>query len=140
MYSFYKDGHKECCGIRKVQPLRKKLAGLDAWITGQRRDQSPARVAVPIVEIDKTFSTQEHQVIKINPLANWTSARVWDYIRMFDVPYNELHDRGYLSIGCEPCTKAIGPNQHEREGRWWWEEATIKECGLHRPNTEENPE
>ena len=139
MYSFYKDGHEECCGIRKVQPLRKKLSGLDAWITGQRRDQSPARVEVPIVEIDKAFSTQEHQVIKINPLANWTSTQVWEYIRMLDVPYNTLHDQGYVSIGCEPCTKAIGPNQHEREGRWWWEEATIKECGLHRPNIQEKP-
>ena len=132
MYSFYKEGHKECCEIRKVKPLSKKLAGLDAWITGQRRDQSPARLEVPIVEVDKTFSTDEHQVIKINPLANWSSGQVWDYIRMFNVPYNELHDRGYASIGCEPCTRAIGPNQHEREGRWWWEESTIRECGLHR--------
>ncbi|NKB31766.1 MAG: phosphoadenylyl-sulfate reductase [Pseudomonadales bacterium] len=138
LYSFYNNGHEECCEIRKVQPLRTKLAGLDAWITGQRRDQSPTRVEVPVIEIDPTFSTDQHQVIKVNPLANWTSAQVWEYIRMFDVPYNELHDRGYVSIGCEPCTKAIGPNQHEREGRWWWEEATIKECGLHRGNIQEN--
>lgn len=137
LYSFYKNGHEECCGIRKVEPLRKKLLGLDAWITGQRRDQSPARAEVPVLELDTTFSTDDHQVLKINPLANWSSAQVWETIRLLDVPYNLLHDRGFVSIGCEPCTKAIGPNQHEREGRWWWEEATIKECGLHRRNTEQ---
>lgn len=131
LFSFYKDGHEECCGIRKVAPLRRKLAGLDAWITGQRRDQSPTRAAVPVVELDPTFASEDHPLIKINPLANQSSAEVWDYIRLFEVPYNELHDRGYVSLGCEPCTRAVGPNQHEREGRWWWEEATIKECGLH---------
>jgi len=134
LYSFYEDGHEECCGIRKVQPLRQKLATLDLWITGQRRDQSPTRAAVPIIEIDNSFSTASHQVIKVNPLANWSSEDVWNYIRMFDVPYNSLHDRGYISIGCEPCTRAVRPNQHEREGRWWWEESTIKECGLHISN------
>ncbi len=135
LYSFYKDGHEECCNIRKVEPLRKKLKHLDAWVTGQRRDQSPARAAVPIIEIDQIFSSSEQQVIKINPLANWSSAKVWKTIRRLNVPYNKLHDRGFVSIGCEPCTKAIRPDQHEREGRWWWEEATIKECGLHRDNT-----
>ena len=131
LYSFYDDGHEQCCEIRKVAPLRRKLSGVDAWITGQRRDQSPSRAEVPVIELDSGFSTESHPVIKVNPLANWSSAEVWNYIRMFDVPYNELHDSGYVSIGCEPCTKATGPNQHEREGRWWWEEATIKECGLH---------
>jgi phosphoadenosine phosphosulfate reductase len=72
--------------------------------------------------------------LKFNPLANWSSQQVWEYIRMFELPYNALHDRGFTSIGCEPCTRAIGPNQHEREGRWWWEEATAKECGLHKIN------
>lgn len=135
LFSFYKDGHEECCAIRKVAPLRAKLATLEAWITGQRRDQSPSRADVPVFQIDQGFSTREHQLIKVNPLANWSSSDVWNYIRMFDVPFNALHERGYVSIGCEPCTKPIGPNQHEREGRWWWEEATIKECGLHkRPN------
>lgn len=133
LFSFRTDGHEECCGIRKVEPLRTKLSTLDAWITGQRRDQSPTRAAVPVIERDNNFSTAEHPVIKVNPLANWSSHDVWSYIRMFDVPYNTLHDEGYVSIGCEPCTRAVGPGQHEREGRWWWEEATIKECGLHRP-------
>lgn len=137
LFSFYKDGHSECCGIRKVEPLKAKLATVDAWITGQRRDQSPTRTAVPVVELDNNFSSPEHPVIKINPLANWSSEDVWSYIRMFDVPYNELHDAGFTSLGCEPCTRPTGPNQHEREGRWWWEEATIKECGLHRANTED---
>lgn len=137
LYSFYADGHEECCGIRKVEPLRAKLAGLDAWITGQRRDQSPGRAAVPVIQIDNSFSTESHQLIKVNPLANWSSEDVWNYIQMFDVPYNQLHQRGYISIGCEPCTRAVRPNQHEREGRWWWEEATIKECGLHIDNLQD---
>lgn len=137
MFSFYEDGHEECCGIRKVEPLRNKLATVDAWITGQRRDQSPTRADVPIVQLDSSFSSAEHPLIKINPLANWSSADVWNHIRMFDVPYNELHDAGFTSIGCEPCTRSIGPNQHERAGRWWWEETTIKECGLHRANLED---
>ena len=134
LYSFYEDGHEECCHIRKVAPLRRKLADYDAWVTGQRRDQSPTRLEVPVLERDSSFSTAEHQVLKINPLANWTSAQVWDAIRMLEIPYNPLHDQGFASIGCEPCTRPVGPNQHEREGRWWWEEATIKECGLHRGN------
>ena len=135
MYSFYKDGHKECCGIRKVVPLRRKLSTLDAWITGQRKDQSPGtRVAVPVVENDSAFSTSENKLIKFNPLSNWTSAQVWEYIRGNDVPFNSLHEQGFISIGCEPCTRPILPNQHEREGRWWWEDATQKECGLHAGN------
>ena len=94
LFSFYEDGHTECCGIRKVEPLRARLATVDAWISGQRRDQSPTRAEVPIIELDASFSTSEHPVVKINPLANWTSEEVWNYIRMFDVPYNELHDAG----------------------------------------------
>jgi len=137
LFSFYEDGHSECCGIRKVEPLKAKLATVDAWVTGQRRDQSPTRAAVPVVELDNNFSSPEHTVIKINPLANWSSEDVWSYIRMFDVPYNELHDVGFISIGCEPCTRSTGPGQHEREGRWWWEAATIKECGLHRTNVQD---
>lgn len=132
LFSFLKDGHKECCGVRKVRPLRRKLATLDAWITGQRKDQSPGtRASIPVIEVDTAFSTPENQLIKFNPLANWSSAQVWDYIRALDVPYNKLHERGFVSIGCEPCTRAVLPNQHEREGRWWWEESTAKECGLH---------
>ena len=133
LYSFYKDGHQECCAIRKVMPLRQKLGGLSAWVTGQRRDQSlGTRAAVPVIERDPAFSSEDRTLIKFNPLANWSSTEVWEYIRANDVPYNSLHERGYASIGCEPCTRPILPGQHEREGRWWWEQASHKECGLHR--------
>ena len=134
LFSFYQDGHKECCGIRKVAPLKRKLATLDAWISGQRKDQSPStRASVPVIEIDQGNSTANKKLIKFNPLANWTSKQVWDYLRLSEVPYNALHNRGFISIGCEPCTRPVLPNQHEREGRWWWEEETQKECGLHQP-------
>jgi len=136
LYSFYRDGHKECCDVRKVEPLRRALSTLGAWVTGQRRDQSPGtRAQVSVVQADPTFSTPTNQLVKFNPLANWSSKQVWQYIRENDVPYNALHERGFVSIGCEPCTKAILPGQHEREGRWWWEDATKKECGLHSGNT-----
>ncbi|NEQ83992.1 MAG: phosphoadenylyl-sulfate reductase [Moorea sp. SIO2I5] len=132
LFSFYQDGHKECCGIRKVGPLRRQLAKLDAWITGQRKDQSPStRANIPVVQLDQAFSTQERTLIKFNPLANWSSSQVWQYIRTNDVPYNQLHAKGFVSIGCEPCTRPTLPNQHEREGRWWWEGQKEKECGLH---------
>lgn len=132
LFSFYQDNHEECCGIRKVAPLRKKLATLDAWITGQRKDQSPnTRNAVAVAQADANFARPNTVLAKFNPLANWSSEEVWAYIRAFEVPYNELHEKGFISIGCEPCTRAILPNQHEREGRWWWEDATKKECGLH---------
>jgi phosphoadenosine phosphosulfate reductase len=135
LYSFYQDGHQECCGIRKVMPLRRILSTLDAWITGQRQDQSPdTRQGIPVLQKDNAFSSADHTLIKFNPLANWTSQQVWQYIRENDVPFNELHAKGFASIGCEPCTRAILPSQHEREGRWWWEEATKKECGLHIDN------
>ena len=134
LFSFYKDGHEECCAIRKTEPLRRKLATVDAWITGQRRDQSPTRAQVPVAQLDTTFAAPGKTLLKFNPFANWSSADVWNYIRMFDIPYNALHDQGFISIGCEPCTRPVGPNQHEREGRWWWEEATAKECGLHKVN------
>lgn len=132
LFSFYQDGHEECCSIRKTEPLRRQLATVDAWITGQRKDQSPTRTDVPLAQLDSTFAGPGKTLLKFNPIANWRSKDVWDYIRMLDLPYNPLHDQGYVSIGCEPCTKPIGPNQHEREGRWWWEEATAKECGLHK--------
>ncbi|MEM9275924.1 MAG: phosphoadenylyl-sulfate reductase [Cyanobacteria bacterium P01_F01_bin.143] len=135
LFSFYQDGHKECCGIRKVRPLRRKLSTLDAWVTGQRKDQSPnTRANIPVIQLDMAFSTEEHKIIKFNPLANWSSDQVWEYIRYFDVPYNQLHEKGFISIGCEPCTKTVLPNQHEREGRWWWETAQKKECGFHAMN------
>lgn len=132
LFSFYQDGHKECCGIRKVEPLVRALRPLKAWMTGQRRDQSPGtRAEIPVIQIDPTFSSPERPLLKLNPLASWTSQQVWAYIRAHDVPYNALHERGFVSIGCEPCTRPTHPGQHEREGRWWWEEATHKECGLH---------
>jgi phosphoadenosine phosphosulfate reductase len=135
LFSFYTDGHKECCGIRKVEPLVRALAPLKGWVTGQRKDQSPGtRADIPVIQLDRTFGRPERPLVKFNPLANWSSKDVWTYIREHDVPYNALHDRGFVSIGCEPCTRAINPGQHEREGRWWWEEETRKECGLHASN------
>ena len=132
LFDFYESGHGECCGIRKIAPLRRKLATVDAWITGQRKDQSPGtRSNAPVVEIASGCSGPNKQLIKLNPLANYSSEDVWNYIRMLEIPYNSLHERGFVSIGCEPCTRPVLPNQHEREGRWWWEEATQKECGLH---------
>ncbi|BFM11704.1 phosphoadenylyl-sulfate reductase [Simiduia litorea] len=135
LFSFYEDNHQECCGIRKIMPLQRKLLTVDAWVTGQRKDQSPGtRANIPVIQDDKVFAKTGAQLTKFNPLANWRSQDVWNYIRANDVPYNSLHDKGFVSIGCEPCTRPIGPNQHEREGRWWWEEATKKECGLHADN------
>ncbi len=135
LFSFYQDNHQECCGIRKVGPLRKHLLNLDAWITGQRKDQSPGtRTQIPVVQNDKNFARPGGTLTKFNPLVNWSSQQVWDYIRNENLAYNSLHDKGFVSIGCEPCTKTIGPGQHEREGRWWWEDSTKKECGLHSSN------
>jgi phosphoadenosine phosphosulfate reductase len=134
LFSFYEDGHGQCCAVRKVEPLKRMLASKGAWMTGQRKDQSPnTRAQVPLVQEDANHSRPAGAaaLFKWNPLANWSSAQVWQYIRANDVPFNELHERGFVSIGCEPCTRAILPGQHEREGRWWWEEATKKECGLH---------
>lgn len=135
LFSFYEDTHQECCSIRKIGPLKRKLLTVDAWVTGQRKDQSPGtRAHIPVIQDDKVFARPGDTLTKFNPLANWSSQQVWQYIREQRVPYNPLHDRGYVSIGCEPCTRPIGPGQHEREGRWWWEDATKKECGLHGGN------
>jgi phosphoadenosine phosphosulfate reductase len=132
LFSFKEDGHGECCGIRKVQPLKRALGQYHAWATGQRRDQSPAtRGNVSVVEVDASFTGKEGQLIKLNPLTFWTSQQVWDYIRAERVPHNELHDHGFVSIGCQPCTRPLRPGEHERAARWWWEEATQRECGLH---------
>lgn len=137
-FSFYRDGHKECCGVRKVAPLRRMLSGVHAWITGQRQDQSPGtRAAVPVVQADPTFGSSAPEglpLIKFNPLAHMSGREVWGFLRAMDVPTNALHARGYVSIGCAPCTRAVLPGQHEREGRWWWEDAGAKECGLHSGN------
>jgi thioredoxin-dependent adenylylsulfate APS reductase len=133
LFSFYEDGHTECCGIRKVEPLRRQLSKLSAWITGQRKDQSPTRANVPLVERDPTFVGKGGlPLVKYNPLADVTLDYVWASLTGFCVPHNELHERGLISIGCEPCTRPTLPGQHEREGRWWWERASDKECGLHK--------
>ena len=116
-----------CCNIRKVEPLKRKLATLDAWVAGLRREQWASRRNIAKVELDR-----EHgNVVKLNPLADWSLDRVWDYVRANEVPYHELFDHGYTSIGCAPCTRAVLPGEPERAGRWWWEEDTDKECGIH---------
>lgn len=138
LFSFYKDGHTQCCGIRKIASLERKLGELDAWITGQRRDQGATRSNVPHQQVDTAFSTRSHEIIKFNPLASWESHDVWSYIRKHDVPYNILHDHGYKSIGCAPCTRPIADDEPERAGRWWWEHEDDKECGLHVQNLSED--
>jgi len=117
---------RECCRIRKVEPLGRALAGNKAWVTGQRRAQSTTRAELHVQEDDAA-----HAMTKFNPLADWSEEDVWAYIRANDVPYNALHDQGYPSIGCEPCTRAIEPGEDVRAGRWWWENPDSKECGLH---------
>ena len=117
---------RECCRIRKVEPLGRALAGNKAWITGQRRAQSTTRAELHVQEDDAA-----HAMTKFNPLADWSEQDVWDYLRANDVPYNALHDQGYPSIGCEPCTRAVQPGEDVRAGRWWWENPDSKECGLH---------
>lgn len=117
---------KECCFIRKVEPLRRALAGQKAWITGMRAQQSATREALPVRAFDDGNGLE-----KFNPLADWTEKEVWAYIKLNKVPYNALHDRFYPSIGCAPCTRAISPGEDVRAGRWWWENPETKECGLH---------
>lgn len=117
---------KECCRIRKIEPLNRALAGNKAWVTGQRRAQSTTRTELNVQEDDAA-----HDMQKFNPLADWSEQDVWHYIRSNNVPYNPLHDKGYPSIGCEPCTRAIQPGEDVRAGRWWWENPESKECGLH---------
>lgn len=138
LFSFYEDGHQECCRIRKVRPLKRALKGLRAWITGQRKDQSPGtRAEIPVVQIDTSFEGIDGGIgslVKWNPLANVKGQDIWNFLRAMNIPINSLHSQGYISIGCEPCTRPVLPGQHEREGRWWWEDAKAKECGLHNGN------
>ncbi|RDU94610.1 phosphoadenylyl-sulfate reductase [Trinickia dinghuensis] len=121
---------KRCCEIRKVEPLNRALAGVDAWVTGQRREQSVTRTELHEEERDAA-----RNIAKYNPLADWTEGEVWAYLKLFDVPVNPLHARGYPSIGCEPCTRAVRPGEDSRAGRWWWESRDSKECGLHVTST-----
>ena len=121
------DNRKNCCHIRKIEPLKRALKNVDIWITGLRASQSITRTNLPVIEWDENF-----KVIKLNPLINWNEDDVWEYIRANKVPYNKLHDQGYPSIGCEPCTRAIKAGEDIRAGRWWWEDPEHKECGLHK--------
>jgi phosphoadenosine phosphosulfate reductase len=115
-----------CCAVRKIHPLRRVLATADAWLCGLRREQSMTRRSTEQVEWDETFG-----LCKINPLIDWSEAQVWEYIRRHTIPYNPLHDQGFPSIGCTPCTRAVQPGEDVRAGRWWWENPEHKECGLH---------
>ena len=120
------ENRKLCCHIRKIEPLKRAFEGLDVWICGLRREQSVTRYNTKMVEWDDA-----NAIIKVNPLIDWKEKDVWDYIKTNDVPYNELHDKGFPSIGCQPCTRAIKPGEDVRAGRLWWEEPEQKECGLH---------
>jgi phosphoadenosine phosphosulfate reductase len=121
------ENRKLCCHIRKIEPLTRALKGVDAWISGLRREQSVTRHNGKLVEWDVN-----NRMIKVNPLIEWTNDDVWDYIRVKNIPYNKLHDKGYPSIGCLPCTRPVAPGEDIRSGRWWWEEPAMKECGLHK--------
>jgi phosphoadenosine phosphosulfate reductase len=116
-----------CCRIRKVEPLRRQLAGLDAWVTGLRREQNVTRTATPKLEIDRAHGG----IVKLNPIADWSDDDVHQYVRAHEVPTNRLHREGYPSVGCDPCSRAIAPGDDPRSGRWWWELAETKECGIH---------
>jgi thioredoxin-dependent adenylylsulfate APS reductase len=126
---FYKDPALRllCCHVRKVEPLERALSGLDAWVTGLRRAQGVTRTGVSKVEIDESHAG----IVKVNPIADWSSDDVWDYVRANDVPTNALYEQGYTSIGCAPCTRPIQPGEDDRAGRWWWEAPEAKECGIH---------
>jgi len=129
LYSFREslENRHECCYIRKVEPMARALQGLDAWITGLRRDQGVTRANVIKIERDKVHGG----ITKVNPIADWDSGRVWQFIRENKIPYNRLYDKGYTSIGCAPCTRAVQPGDDPRSGRWWWEHPDHKECGIH---------
>jgi phosphoadenosine phosphosulfate reductase len=135
MNLFYQSigNRKLCCGIRKVHPMNKMLGTLDGWITGLRNDQTQNRADAKKIEIDD----QHNGIIKINPIVDWNWEQTWDYIKTNNVPYNKLHDKGYPSIGCEPCTRSIKPGEPLRAGRWWWETDSEKECGLHADHNNE---
>lgn len=120
------ENRKECCNVRKIEPLKRAFKGLEVWICGLRREQSSTRTQNQLVEWDES-----NGLIKLNPLIDWTEQQVWDYIKQNNVPYNILHDKGFPSIGCQPCTRAIFPGEDVRAGRWWWENPETKECGLH---------
>ncbi len=121
------ENRKLCCHLRKIKPLMRAIKNLDAWITGLRREQAVTRKDLQVVEWDKA-----NGLVKINPLIDWTEQQVWDYVNQHNVPINPLHKKGFASIGCQPCTRAIEPDEDIRAGRWWWENPETKECGLHK--------
>ncbi|MEJ5351138.1 MAG: phosphoadenylyl-sulfate reductase [Melioribacteraceae bacterium] len=120
------ENRKECCRIRKIEPLKRALKNMKVWITGLRREQSITRQYIELIEYDYSY-----KVIKLNPLYKWSENEIWDYIRKHNIPYNSLYDKNYLSIGCAPCTRPVQPGEDIRAGRWWWENPNTKECGLH---------
>ncbi len=120
------ENRKLCCQVRKLEPLKRALAGMDAWISGIRKDQTINRFSTQVVEWD-----ENNNLVKINPLYRWSEKMVWDYIHKHQIPFNELHEKNFPSIGCQPCTRAISPGEDSRAGRWWWEDQGHKECGLH---------
>jgi len=120
------ENRKECCHTRKTEPLSRALAGVEIWITGIRREQAITRYSTPMVEWN-----DQYKLLKVNPLRDWTEEMVWNYIRENEIPYNELHDKGFPSIGCAPCTRAVNRGEDVRAGRWWWEQPENKECGIH---------
>jgi phosphoadenosine phosphosulfate reductase len=130
LYSFRQslENRHECCGIRKVEPLGRALAGLAGWVTGLRREQSVTRTDLAAIEIDESHGG----ILKLNPLLEWSEEQAWDYAKQHHVPVSRLYDQGYRSIGCAPCTRAVATGEHARAGRWWWEDPEHKECGLHR--------
>jgi thioredoxin-dependent adenylylsulfate APS reductase len=121
------DLRRHCCDVRKTRPLDRALRGYDAWVTGVRRDQAATRTNTQVVTVDATHNG----IAKVAPLAGWTKDQVWEYIRANDLPYHQLYDRGYTSIGCAPCTRATTAGEDDRAGRWWWEQNEVKECGIH---------
>lgn len=127
------ENRKMCCHIRKTESLERALSGASVWITGIRREQSVTRYGAAMVEWDRHY-----QLLKVNPLRDWTSGMVWENIKKFEIPYNPLHDKGFPSIGCAPCTRAVPPGEDQRSGRWWWEQPENKECGIHVPDQDKS--
>ncbi len=121
------ENRKQCCYVRKIEPLHRAMKGLKMWITGLRKEQSSTRENGKLIEVDEN----NNGLLKLNPLISWSEKQVWDYIEKYNIPFNELHKKGFPSVGCQPCTRAVKPGEDMRAGRWWWEMEGHKECGLH---------
>ncbi len=126
LFYYSVENRKQCCHVRKIEPLQRAIKGYEVWVTGLRREQSPTRNDLYVADWD-----ENNQVVKVNPLLEWSEDQVWDYIYAHNIPYNPLHDNGYPSLGCKPCTRPVLPGEDIRAGRWWWEQPETKECGLH---------